>query len=139
MTEPSAESPVRIYVDLIGDLFHVGQLRHLEKARLLGDILIVGVFDEQTATRFSHVPVMTLDERIAVIAALRCVDEIIPAAPAIPDTTFLERYNIDHACLSDDFGDPARQEALADLLEEGIGIVFPYTEELSTAGVVSRI
>jgi len=139
MTEPSAESPVRIYIDLIGDLFHAGQLRHLEKAKSLGDILVVGVFDDETATRFSHVPVMTLDERIAVIAALRCVDEVIPAAPAIPDASFFGQYDIDHACLSDDFGDPARQEGLADLLEGGTAIVFPYTEALSTAGIVSRI
>lgn len=139
MTEPSAESPVRIYIDLIGDLFHAGQLRHLEKAKSLGDLLVVGVFDDEIATRLSHVPVMTLAERIAVIAALRCVDEVIPAAPAIPDVAFLKQYDIDQACLSDDFGDTARQEALADLLEDGTGIVFPYTEDISTAGVVSRI
>lgn len=139
MTEPSAESPVRIYIDLIGDLFHPGQLRHLQKARSLGDILVVGVFDDETATRFSHVPVMTLDERIAVIAALRCVDEVVSAAPAVPDATFLAQYDVDHACLSDDYGDPARREGLANLLEDGTGIVFPYTDELSTAGIVSRI
>lgn len=139
MTEPSAESPVRIYIDLIGDLFHAGHLRHLEKARLLGDVLIVGVFDDETATRLSHVPVMQLDERIAVIAALRCVDEVIPSAPINPDTSFLKRYDIDQACLSDDFGDPTRQETLADLLEDGTGIVLPYTESLSTVKIVSRI
>ena len=139
MTEPLAESPVRVYIDIIGDLFHAGHLRHLEKANSLGDVLVVGVFDDETATRLSHVPVMSLDERISVIAALRCVDEVIPAAPAVPDASFLEQYDIDHACLSDDFGDPARQEALADLLEDGTGIVFPYTENLSTAELVSRI
>jgi len=139
MTEPTAESPVRVYVDLIGDLFHAGHLGHLEKARSLGDILVIGVFDDDTATQISHVPVMKLDERVAVIAALRCVDEVIPAAPLVPDQAYLDKYEVDHACLSDDFGNPARQEALADLLEGGTGIVLPYTEELSTAEVVSRI
>lgn len=139
MTEPSAESPVRVYIDLIGDLFHAGHLRHLEKAKLLGDILVVGVFDDETVTRFSHVPVMKMDERIAIVAAIRCVDEVIPAAPAVPDASFLERYEIAQACLSDDFGDPERQEALADLLEDGTGVVLPYTEDLSTVRVVARI
>lgn len=139
MTEPTPESPVRVYVDLIGDLFHAGHLRHLEKARSLGDILIIGIFDDETAARISHVPVMNVDERVAVLAALRCVDEVIPAAPLVPDQAFLDKYDIDHACLSDDFGDPVRQEALADLLEDGTGIVLPYTEDLSTAEVVSRI
>jgi len=139
MTEPTANSPLRIYIDIIGDLFHAGHLRHLEKAKSLGDVLVIGVFDDETATRLSHVPVMSLDERVSIIAALRCVDEVIPAAPVVPDEAFLDQYDIDHACLSDDYGDTARQEGLADLLEDGTGIVFPYSEDLSTAEVVSRI
>lgn len=139
MTEPSAEHAVRIYIDLIGDLFHAGHLRHLEKAKSLGDILVVGIFDDQTAADLSHVPVVGLDERVAVIAALRCVDEVIPAAPATPGKAFLEKYEIEQACLSDDFGNPERQEALADLLENGIGVVLPYTEDISTGALVARI
>ena len=131
MTEPSSESPVRIYIGLIGDLFHAGHLRHLEKAKSLGDILVGGVFHDETVTRFSHVPVMKMDERIAVIAA-----EVIPSVPATPELSFLQRYDIDQACLSDDYGNPARQEALADLLEDGTSIVFPYTESLSTVGLL---
>ncbi|MBT6284862.1 MAG: adenylyltransferase/cytidyltransferase family protein [Rhodospirillaceae bacterium] len=49
MTEPTPESPVRVYIDLIGDLFHAGHLRHLEKARSLGDTVVIGVFDDETA------------------------------------------------------------------------------------------
>ena len=89
MTEPTPESPVRVYIDLIGDLFHAGHLRHLEKARSLGDTLVIGVFDDETAAQISHVPVMNLDERVAVMAALRCVDEVIPAAPLVPDQAYL--------------------------------------------------
>lgn len=139
MTEPSADPAARIYIDLIGDLFHVGHLRHLQKAKSLGGVLIVGVFDDATAQKLSHVPVNPLDERVAVVSALRCVDEVVPAAPSTPDTTFLDRYDIESICLSDDFEDPERQEAMASLLDQGIGIVLPYTEDISTAGIVSRV
>ena len=139
MADPPVEPPPRIYIDLIGDLFHVGHLRHLDKAKSLGGTLVVGVFDDAAVERLSHVPVNTLEERVAVISALRCVDEVIPAAPVAPDAGFLDRYDIDSICLTDDFEDPERQQAMAALMDEGAGIVLPYTEDLTTADIVARV
>ena len=139
MNAPTPADAARIYIDIIGDLLHPGHVRHLEKAKALGNVLVVGVFDDDIAAELSHVPVMNRDERVAMLAALRCVDEVVPAAPLCPDTGFLEKYDIAQICLCDDFGHPARQEALADLLEDGIGIVLPYTEEVSTRDIVNRI
>ena len=139
MADTAVNGQSRIYVDLIGDLFHYGHLRHLEKAAALGDILVVGVFDDETATRLSHIPVIPMDERVAIVAAMRCVDEVVPGAPASPDTAFLDRYDINTVCLSDDFGNADRRQALAALLDDGSGIVVPYTEDTNTAGIVSRI
>lgn len=139
MTEPPVDRAARIYIDIIGDLFHPGHLRHLDKAKSLGGRLVVGVFDDATAERLSHIPVNTLDERVAIISALRSVDEVVPGAPAAPDPDFLDRYNIDNICLSDDFDDTERQQAMAALLDEGSGIVLPYTEDLTTAEIVSRV
>tara|TARA_R110000868_G_scaffold10313_1_gene50550 strand:+ start:20248 stop:21591 length:1344 start_codon:yes stop_codon:yes gene_type:complete len=139
MTETPVTGKSRIYVDLIGDLFHAGHLRHLEKAAALGEVLVVGIFDDETSSRLSHVPVIPMDERVAIVAALRCVDEVVPAAPAAPDPAFLDRYDIDTICLTDDFGDSGRQQALAALLDNGDGIVLPYGEDRSTAGIISTI
>lgn len=139
MTDTAVSGQSRIYVDLIGDLFHTGHLRHLEKAASLGHILVVGVFDDATSARLSHLPVIPMEERVPIIAALRCVDEVVPGAPGIPDIAFLDKYDIDTICLTDDFGDTHRQEALATLLDDGSGIVLPYTEDRNTAGIISRI
>ena len=139
MNAPTPVDTARIYIDIIGDLLHPGHLRHLEKAKTLGNVLVVGVFDDETAAALSHIPVMTQEERVAMIAALRCVDEVVPAAPACPDEAFLDKYDIDQICLCDDFGHAGRQKALADLLEDGIGIVLPYTEDVSTGDIVGRI
>ncbi len=134
-----ADDTPRFYIDIIGDLFHQGHLRHLEKAKALGCTLVVGVFDDAAAARLSHVPVNSLEERVAVISALRCVDEVVPGAPVAPDQAFLDRLAVDTVCLTDDFGDPERRDAMAALLEDGNGIVLPYTEALTTAAIVSRI
>jgi len=109
MNAPTPADAARIYIDIIGDLLHPGHVRHLEKAKALGNVLVVGVFDDDIAAELSHVPVMNRDERVAMLAAPRCVDEVVPAAPLCPDTGFLEKYDIAQICLCDDFGHPARQ------------------------------
>lgn len=139
MTEAPVDRPPRIYIDLIGDLFHVGHVRHLEKAKSLGHTLIVGVFDDDAVEKLSHVPVNPMQERVAVISALRCVDEVVPGAPIAPNPEFLERYDIDSICLTDDFENPERQRAMAALLDDSAGIVLPYTEDVTTAEIATRI
>jgi len=129
----------RVYVDLIGDLFHWGDVAHLQRASRLGDVLVVGVLSDGDVTRVSHVPVMTLAERVAVIAACRHVAEVIPAAPLAPDAAFLDRYRIDTVCLSDDHDDPARQAAFAALLDSGRGVALLREDDVSTADLVARI
>ena len=40
---------IRVYADMVGDLFHYGHVEFLEKARALGDYLIVGVHGDNDA------------------------------------------------------------------------------------------
>ena len=138
-SEGQEEKPVRVYIDLVGDLFHAGHVRHLEQARAVGDVLVVGIFSDSDAARLSHVPVRTMEERVAVIAACRWVDEVLPAAPVDPDDGFLDAHAIDHVCLSDDFGDEARGEAFAALMETDRSVVLPYQDAVTTGALVARI
>ncbi len=60
------------------DLFHIGHLRLLERARALGDRLIVAISsDEFNAVKGKKATVSYAD-RAAIVAALRCVDAVIP-------------------------------------------------------------
>ena len=59
------------------DLFHVGHLRILERARALGTSLSVGVSsDELNQQKKGKTPVCSLEDRMAILRALRCVDEV---------------------------------------------------------------
>jgi len=49
--EPSPTDKV-VYVDGAFDLFHVGHIKLLEKARALGDFLLVGVCDDHVVNRY---------------------------------------------------------------------------------------
>ena len=59
------------------DLFHFGHLRLLERARALGDRLVVGVSTEGFCAIKGKVPVCSYEERAAIVGALECVHAVI--------------------------------------------------------------
>lgn len=60
------------------DLFHMGHLRLLERLRALGDHLTVAVSTDAFNARKGKKSVVCFEERMHIIAALRCVDDVIP-------------------------------------------------------------
>lgn len=60
------------------DLFHVGHLRLLERARALGDRLIVAVSTDAFNEAKGKKTVIAYHDRAAIVKALACVDMVIP-------------------------------------------------------------
>lgn len=59
------------------DVFHIGHLRILQRARELGDWLIVGVStDALNRLKKGRNPVYPQEQRAEIVASLRCVDEV---------------------------------------------------------------
>ena len=58
------------------DLLHVGHVRYLEGARAEGERLVVALNSDASARRLKGEgrPVVPLEERLEIVAALRCVD-----------------------------------------------------------------
>ncbi len=61
------------------DILHVGHTRYLEQAKSLGDILIVGLNDDESESQLKGQgrPVMPEEDRIEIVAALECVDYVV--------------------------------------------------------------
>ncbi len=58
------------------DLFHIGHLRVLERARALGNRLVVGVStDDFNFRKKGKYPIYPQEERQAIVESLRCVDQ----------------------------------------------------------------
>lgn len=60
------------------DLFHVGHIRLLERARALGDYLVVGLSTDEFNLIKGKNSVFSYAERCAILSAVRHVDKIIP-------------------------------------------------------------
>jgi glycerol-3-phosphate cytidylyltransferase len=60
------------------DLFHIGHIRLLERARALGDSLVVGLSTDEFNLKKGKKSVFGYAERFAILSAMRHVDKIIP-------------------------------------------------------------
>jgi len=62
------------------DILHMGHVKYLEKAKKLGDILVVGINSDDSVKRLKgeNRPINTLDDRCCLIASLKSVDYVIP-------------------------------------------------------------
>ena len=60
------------------DLLHVGHVKYLQKARELGDLLIVGLNSDRSVRQLKgeNRPLIAEDERAHILAALDCVDYV---------------------------------------------------------------
>ncbi len=62
------------------DILHVGHVAYLKEAKRLGDVLVVGVNSDASIKRLKGEsrPVNNLNDRLLLLAALECVDYVIP-------------------------------------------------------------
>lgn len=67
-----------VYTSIVGDFFHIGHLNLLRRAKRLGDFLIVGVLTEDAVKEYKRKPIISFLDRIQIIDALDCVDQVIP-------------------------------------------------------------
>ncbi|MDA1107187.1 MAG: bifunctional D-glycero-beta-D-manno-heptose-7-phosphate kinase/D-glycero-beta-D-manno-heptose 1-phosphate adenylyltransferase HldE [Proteobacteria bacterium] len=73
------------------DILHAGHVRYLEQAKRLGDHLIIAVNDDASVRRLNkgtgatERPLNPLDVRMEVLAALKCVDWVVPFSEDTPE------------------------------------------------------
>lgn len=74
------------------DILHPGHIDYLEKARALGDRLIVAVNDDASVQRLKGAerPVNSLANRMRMLAALGCVDWVVPFSEDTPERLYCE-------------------------------------------------
>ena len=125
------------------DMFHVGHLNLLRRAKRLCDYLIVGVMsDERMYELKGKKPVIPCEERMQVVEGCRYVDraECLPADRAgIMDAYHM--FHFDCMISGDDHAeDPAWIEERERLRAIGSDIVFvPYTKEISSSEIRERL
>lgn len=126
------------------DLFHVGHLNLLERCKEMCEHLIVAVCGDDYVTQIKHkTPVYPEDQRRRILAALRCVDEVIPVS--IEETEdkmiLIKNHPFDVLFSGDDWkGTPRYLKTEEQFSKYGAKIEYlSYTKGISTTQIKGAI
>ena len=86
-----------------------------------------------------HKTILTMEERVACVAACRYVDEVLPNAPWITDRTWIEKHNINLVVHGSDYSQEDLIDTHAIPIQMGILRTVPYTKGISTTEIIRRI
>lgn len=122
------------YASGVFDMFHVGHLNLLRRARQHCDFLVVGVgSDEYVEALKGRRPVVELEERRQIVSELRCVDEVVVDHSEDKTLAWRDRP-FDAIFKGDDWaGTPKGDRLEAAMAALGVEVVyFPYTPQTSS-------
>ncbi len=67
------------YTTGVFDMFHIGHLNILRKAKELCEYLIVGVSTDEVVETYKHKkPIIPFAERVAIVESIKYVDKVVP-------------------------------------------------------------
>lgn len=126
------------------DLFHVGHLNLLERCKSMCDHLIVAVCQDDYVTQIKHkTPVYNDKDRMRILSALKCVDEVIPVTIEETEDKLLliKNHPFDVLFSGDDWkGTERYNKTEKQFAELGASIeYFPYTKGISTTQIKEDI
>lgn len=122
------------------DLLHVGHIRYLEKARTLGDVLIVGLNTDRSVQTIKgpHRPILPEEERAEVLSGLWCVDYVT----LFDEPTPLELITSLQPDVLVKGGDWAKETTVGrEVVEESGGevVILPFVEGSSSSNIIETI
>lgn len=122
------------------DIIHKGHVDYLQKARALGDALIVAVNSDESVQMLKGPtrPIVPLENRMDVLAALGCVDMVVPFSEETPQR-LIARILPDILVKGGDY----KVEQIAghkEVLENGGAVkILNFVDNCSTSNIVKKI
>ncbi len=122
------------------DILHRGHIAYLNRAKALGDILIVGLNSDRSVRKLKgpERPINSLEDRAQILAALSCVDHIVPFDGDTPH----ELIRLTRPDVFVKGGDYTRETLPEASLVDELGgrvEILPYLENYSTTSVIEKI
>lgn len=113
------------YTTGVFDLFHIGHLNILRRAKEQCEYLIVGVSTDELVETYKHkCPIIPFAERVAIVEAIRYVDQVVPQT-SMNKIDAWQRLHFDAVFHGDDWrGSDLYQKIEESLNAVGCDLVF---------------
>ncbi len=122
------------YTQGVFDMFHIGHLNLINRARQCCDTLIVGVNSDELVKQYKHkTPVVPENERREIVANIKAVDRCV-IAHTLDKVEAWRELGFDAVFIGDDWkGNPRWEQTQKDLEKVGAEVVFlPHTAGISS-------
>ena len=129
------------YTTGVFDLFHIGHLNILKKAKEQCDYLIVGVSTDELVQNYKNKqPIIPFEERKEIVKSIKYVDEVVPQINRDKFTAWQE-IGFDVMFVGDDWkGSSFFEQVQRRFNNVGVDIVyFPYTQGTSSTILREKI
>ena len=122
------------YTTGVYDLFHIGHLNILKRAKEQCDYLIVGVTVDELVAYKGKQAVIPYEERVEIVKAIKYVDEVVPQT-SMDKMEAWHKYHFNKMFVGDDWkGTPTWNHWEEEFSKIGVEIVyFPYTKTTSSS------
>lgn len=129
------------YTTGVYDMFHIGHLDILEKAKSMCDYLIVGVStDELVQKEKNKTPVIPYAERAEIVGSIRYVDQVVPQENKNKNEAW-EKFHFDKMFVGSDWqGTPQWKKIEEEFRPLGVEIVYlQHTDGISSTQLTAFI
>ena len=130
------------YVSGTFDMFHVGHLALIRRARGRCKKLIIGVLSDEAVFRGKKkMPIIPLKDRVEIIRAIKYADEVdVTTIELLNKVKAWEKYRFDAMFSGDDHAHDGWASEDRDLKARGADLVFfPYTIDVTSTGLREEI
>lgn len=122
------------YTTGVFDMFHIGHLNILKRAKEQCEYLIVGVSTDETVESYKHkTPIIRFEERFAIVEAIRYVDKVVPQT-SMDKMEAYKKLKFDALFHGNDWqGSSMYNQIIKEFAEVGVDVVFlPHTDGISS-------
>lgn len=122
------------YTTGVFDMFHIGHLNILRRAKEKCDYLIVGVSTDECVNSYKHhKPMIPYEQRAAIVEAIKFVDEVVPQE-TMDKLEFLKHRHFDVMFHGDEWkGTDLYNQYEKEFAKYGARIEYlPHTEGISS-------
>jgi glycerol-3-phosphate cytidylyltransferase len=117
------------------DVFHIGHVNILERAKKEGDYLVVGVSSDQlNFSKKNRYPIYSQEHRIKILQSLRFVDEVFVEESLEKKPDYIKQYSADLLVMGDDW------EGKFDMMREYCDVKYLLrTPSISTTEIIEVV
>ena len=123
------------YTTGVYDMFHIGHLNIINRAKEQCDYLIVGVNSDNLVKSYKHKETVIKEyDRAEIVRNIKAVDESI-IVEVLDKVELYKKLKFDAVFIGDDwYGNPRWMQTKEDLAKFGVDVIFlPHTDGISSS------